>query len=336
MNTRRKPLKLLIAVGLPALLMLACAVDFSAFSSPVPTPTKPVLAVDVTVMYVSAPEQPAAQAQPTGTASPTAILMLTDGGMPLPTPIPTDTPAFQPTATPSPTSTPTDDPPAPLTSTTTVTGANVVTQTGDPAAQPDAAATGPDVDSPVQGTITLIAPENNAALPSNANELEVKWQWQGDSLELARCGELEGYGFEVRIRPAQDGYGFLGAMDASKNQEDSFLACDPETGIYTYMIKYLKDKPGVKATKAGKFLWDVALVQLEPYQPVITAPPRIFEITFDYYGSLDPFGAPLSCGDFNSWAEAQAVFLKAGGPGQDPHGLDPDSNGTACDDLKAQ
>jgi hypothetical protein len=123
-------------------------------------------------------------------------------------------------------------------------------------------------------------------------------------------------------------------MDAALNQKDGNFACNAETGVYTYLVTFLKSKPGVKPVGAGKFLWDVALVQLSPYQPVLTTQPRLFEITLDYQGSLDPFGAPLSCSDFDSWAEAQAVFIAAGGPAKDPHKLDPDGNGFACEELK--
>jgi hypothetical protein len=172
-------------------------------------------------------------------------------------------------------------------------------------------------------------------LPANADQFEVKWLWQGDA-RLARCEAVDGFGFEVRIWPARDGFGPLGAMDAAKNAEDSFLGCDYENGIRRYLVTYLKDKPGVKPVGAGKFLWDVTLVQLKPYQPIITTTPRIIEITFDYQGSLDPFGEPLSCADFESWAEAQAVFFAAGGPDKDPHNLDPDGDGTACNELLGQ
>ena len=45
-----------------------------------------------------------------------------------------------------------------------------------------------------------------------------------------------------------------------------------------------------------------------------------------------PTLADRSCTDFASTADAQAFYLEAGGPDQDLHGLDPDRNGTACDD----
>jgi micrococcal nuclease len=45
----------------------------------------------------------------------------------------------------------------------------------------------------------------------------------------------------------------------------------------------------------------------------------------------DPSGPDRDCGDFNSHANAQA-FFEAAGPG-DPHRLDGDSDGEACESL---
>ena len=39
------------------------------------------------------------------------------------------------------------------------------------------------------------------------------------------------------------------------------------------------------------------------------------------------------CGDFNSQREAQTFFLSEGGPNKDPHRLDGDKNGIACEAL---
>ena len=52
-----------------------------------------------------------------------------------------------------------------------------------------------------------------------------------------------------------------------------------------------------------------------------------------YAGPHDPFGEDRDCKDFSSWDEAQAFFLAAGGPGQDPHRLDADQDGIACEAL---
>jgi micrococcal nuclease len=45
----------------------------------------------------------------------------------------------------------------------------------------------------------------------------------------------------------------------------------------------------------------------------------------------DPFGPDRDCGDFASQAEAQAFFEAAGGPARDPHRLDRDKDGLACE-----
>ncbi len=213
---------------------------------------------------------------------------------------------------------------SPLTATAQITQTTEVTTSAETSTAQESPAP--------SGSITLVYPENEAVIASSTHELEFKWDWHGD-LTLGRCDTVPDYGFELRIWPALDGFGPLGAMDAAKNAEDSFLGCDPETGLRSYLLTYLQNKPGVKAVGAGKFLWDVALVRLSPYEVVVTTNPRIFKISFDYYGSLDPFGMPLSCTDFNSWAEAQSVFLTAGGPAKDPHGLDPDSDGQICGEL---
>jgi hypothetical protein len=39
------------------------------------------------------------------------------------------------------------------------------------------------------------------------------------------------------------------------------------------------------------------------------------------------------CRDFGTWREAQDFFLAAGGPTRDPHGLDRNHDGIACQDL---
>lgn len=44
-------------------------------------------------------------------------------------------------------------------------------------------------------------------------------------------------------------------------------------------------------------------------------------------------GGDADCGDFDSWAEANAFFIDAGGPSSDPHRLDGDNNGIPCESL---
>lgn len=49
------------------------------------------------------------------------------------------------------------------------------------------------------------------------------------------------------------------------------------------------------------------------------------------YGRSAPIGGDRNCSDFSSPAEAQRFFLAAGGPVHDPHGLDRDGDGNACE-----
>lgn len=48
---------------------------------------------------------------------------------------------------------------------------------------------------------------------------------------------------------------------------------------------------------------------------------------------LDSDGPDRDCGDFSTRAEAQAFYEAAGGPGSDPHRLDNDGDGLACESL---
>lgn len=47
----------------------------------------------------------------------------------------------------------------------------------------------------------------------------------------------------------------------------------------------------------------------------------------------DPNGPDRDCGHFTTHEQAQAFFIAAGGPGRDPHRLDGDNDGIACESL---
>jgi len=40
------------------------------------------------------------------------------------------------------------------------------------------------------------------------------------------------------------------------------------------------------------------------------------------------------CSDFNTWREAQRFYKRHGGPQRDPHRLDADRDGIACESLR--
>jgi micrococcal nuclease len=47
----------------------------------------------------------------------------------------------------------------------------------------------------------------------------------------------------------------------------------------------------------------------------------------------DPQGPDRDCSDFGTHEEAQRFFIAAGGPASDPHRLDGDHDGVACENL---
>ncbi|MQA01007.1 MAG: hypothetical protein GEU80_17110 [Dehalococcoidia bacterium] len=71
-----------------------------------------------------------------------------------------------------------------------------------------------------------------------------------------------------------------------------------------------------------------------PPSPTATASPTT---TPSATASPTATGTPSTdlrdCTDFATQPEAQAFFEAEGGPAQDPHGLDFDGNGVACEDL---
>ena len=58
-------------------------------------------------------------------------------------------------------------------------------------------------------------------------------------------------------------------------------------------------------------------------EPTPTATPQAVEDEFQ----------DRNCSDFGTWQEAQSFFISEGGPSQDPHRLDGDGNGVACQSL---
>ena len=65
------------------------------------------------------------------------------------------------------------------------------------------------------------------------------------------------------------------------------------------------------------------------------APTQVSEPSLDEQATaaLAPEIEDRNCADFSNWSEAQAFYLAAGGPDQDPHGLDRNKNGEACESL---
>ena len=70
------------------------------------------------------------------------------------------------------------------------------------------------------------------------------------------------------------------------------------------------------------------------YTPTPTPEPDPSPVIPQYSGlPYDPAGPDRNCSDFSSWWDAQNFYLAAGGPDEDPHRLDHNGDGTACESL---
>ncbi|QNK47577.1 hypothetical protein H7F28_20165 [Brevibacterium sp. PAMC23299] len=76
---------------------------------------------------------------------------------------------------------------------------------------------------------------------------------------------------------------------------------------------------------------DDAVAKLKEEQQVVNNSNNAVEEESEQQLAYDPFGPDLNCGDFATPADAQEVYIAAGGPGSDPHDLDRDNDGNACD-----
>lgn len=99
-----------------------------------------------------------------------------------------------------------------------------------------------------------------------------------------------------------------------------------------YVDRFLEVQRQAQAAGVGMWGSQPFIEQVTPTPfPVEASPPTAS--TTDYVGSYDPFGPDRDCGDFATHAEAQSFFEAAGGPASDPHRLDGDNDGIACETL---
>ncbi|GAB4423957.1 MAG: hypothetical protein Fur0044_21960 [Anaerolineae bacterium] len=120
------------------------------------------------------------------------------------------------------------------------------------------------------GFIELVAPTDNIQI---GDTVEFQWKWH----ENKGCqSPPAGYAFEIRIWPDNNTSQPMGAMDAGA--EKSRIHCDPGSGIHSFTIGRIRDVPGARGLANGRLRWDVALVQVDPYQPIIT--PTTFRTFF--------------------------------------------------------
>ncbi len=82
------------------------------------------------------------------------------------------------------------------------------------------------------------------------------------------------------------------------------------------------------------YRFDVLIfVDATPSASTPQVPPTPTPVGDDSGLTYDPFGPDRNCGDFLGWLAAQAFYESAGGPASDPHRLDADRDGIACEAL---
>lgn len=262
---------------------LACNGSFSLpfVNSALATPV-PVINFDVVVIYPTPTAAPVVLgAAPVISAALTSTVPSSNTTNPVQSPQLTGTLAITSPETINPTDSFTPDSPPPATSaavmTEPVTPAPALTETTT-ATQTVAAentltaTTSLPQPAPPAGPFVLLEPFQEFALQPGINELEFKWRWTTEQ----SCQSPEGFGYELRIWPAVTGYGPMGVTDAVANQQAFF--CDAKSNVASYRVDDLKGTPGVSAMGSGKYLWDVAYIQLDPYTVVLSSGPQLFEI----------------------------------------------------------
>jgi competence protein ComEC len=99
---------------------------------------------------------------------------------------------------------------------------------------------------------------------------------------------------------------------------------------------YGTDQHGtIRVSTEGQEIEVVTERQAVPVQVNVPAQvlPTVAPIPGDLVSGYDPFGRDRNCSAFDTQAEAQAFFHAAGGPERDPHRLDGDNDGIACESL---
>ena len=260
----------LLVVALP---LLACAsITGSQTSTPTPTPEEVGIAIQVNVTLVS--YGPTASPEPEATPTPSPTILPLAPVTPL---IATSTNEPEPTVTNRP------------------VVASMNTPASSPISQDDStdAAFLPETEvqevytGEISGLINQIDPAPAFLVGADEGQLEFKWRWLGD--EARPCQLLDGYGFDLRIWPSVENKNLseaqrqsmrpLGVTDAVADQDMFSDSCDPDTSTYRFFVNGLQSTPGVRvANGAGKFLWDIAYIRLEPYQVVSVSTPRDFFI----------------------------------------------------------
>lgn len=180
----------------------------------------------------------------------------------------------------------------------------------------------------------------DVALTGDAEDAEFAW-WQENVPQLLRPVEV--YKSAHHGSPNGDSIESVTTFDPeavviSVGLDNSYghpsaeaLALYKGVGAQVYRTD-LSGTVVVSATSDGGYA-----VNADPSAPQLAAPPPVEpeEAEPDATSSLayDPNGPDRDCGDFATQAEAQAFYESAGGPVSDPHRLDGEGDGVACESL---
>jgi hypothetical protein len=118
--------------------------------------------------------------------------------------------------------------------------------------------------------VTLVEPPHDSSLPAAVTQVEFTWRW-GEICQYPP----EGYGFELRIWPEGTQYAPMGAMGDARLAQSN-VVCNTETGVFGYRVSNLTTIPALRQVSSGRFMWDMLLVQLDPYQVISGSSPAIF------------------------------------------------------------
>ena len=127
-------------------------------------------------------------------------------------------------------------------------------------------------------------------------------------------------------RPPRHGYWCQYATDwVTIKHSWGLTATQREVDALREMFDACADPPTLVVIRAE----DASPLQSAPVAATPTPMPPLDD-TLRY----DPDGADRDCGDFDTWEEAQAFYIAAGGPDTDRHRLDGDGDGEACASLR--
>ncbi len=104
-----------------------------------------------------------------------------------------------------------------------------------------------------------------------------------------------------------------------------------------YADRFVEAERAAKATRRG--LWGACerFGAPLPAPTAVAAQPTVVRRPSSVVGDgdlpYDSSGPDRDCSDFATHAEAQRFFIAAGGPAKDPHRLDGDHDGIACESL---